>query len=356
MQYLTDNTRITGLLEVSPPNDVISEYPITPAVSELVFKSRQNISDIIHGRDDRLVVVVGPCSIHDPKAAIEYAKKLKNLESSLSSELKIVMRVYFEKPRTTVGWKGLINDPNLDDSYDVNKGLREARKILLNINEIGLPAATEYLDIITPQYISDLISWGAIGARTTESQVHRELASGLSCPVGFKNSTNGSIQVAIDAIGSASQPHIFLSITKEGKSAIFNSSGNKDCHVILRGGKIPNFESKFIKETSSILAKSGNSTSLMVDMSHGNSQKQFKKQLLVNKDIADQIASGERSIFGVMIESHLVEGNQSIGPKESLTYGQSITDACVSWEDTEVMLKLLSSAVKSRRKNLEETA
>ena len=356
MQYLTDNTRITGLLEVSPPNDVISEFPITPPVSELVFKSRQNISDIIHGRDDRLVVVVGPCSIHDPKAAIEYAKKLKNLESSLSSELKIVMRVYFEKPRTTVGWKGLINDPNLDDSYDVNKGLREARKILLNINEIGLPAATEYLDIITPQYISDLISWGAIGARTTESQVHRELASGLSCPVGFKNSTNGSIQVAIDAIGSASQPHIFLSITKEGKSAIFNSSGNKDCHVILRGGKIPNFENKFIKETSSILAKSENPTSLMVDMSHGNSQKQFKKQLLVNKDIADQIASGERSIFGVMIESHLVEGNQSIGPKESLTYGQSITDACVSWEDTEIMLKLLSSAVKSRRKNLEETA
>ena len=356
MQYLTDNTRITGLLEVSPPNDVISEFPITPPVSELVFKSRQNISDIIHGRDDRLVVVVGPCSIHDPKAAIEYAKKLKNLESSLSSELKIVMRVYFEKPRTTVGWKGLINDPNLDDSYDVNKGLREARKILLDINEIGLPAATEYLDIITPQYISDLISWGAIGARTTESQVHRELASGLSCPVGFKNSTNGSIQVAIDAIGSASQPHIFLSITKEGKSAIFNSSGNKDCHVILRGGKIPNFESKFIKETSSILAKSGNPTALMVDMSHGNSQKQFKKQLLVNKDIADQIASGERSIFGVMIESHLVEGNQSIGPKESLTYGQSITDACVSWEDTEIMLKLLSSAVKSRRKNLEETA
>ena len=356
MQYLTDNTRITGLLEVSPPNDVISEFPITPPVSELVFKSRQNISDIIHGRDDRLVVVVGPCSIHDPKAAIEYAKKLKNLESSLSSELKIVMRVYFEKPRTTVGWKGLINDPNLDDSYDVNKGLREARKILLDINEIGLPAATEYLDIITPQYISDLISWGAIGARTTESQVHRELASGLSCPVGFKNSTNGSIQVAIDAIGSASQPHIFLSITKEGKSAIFNSSGNKDCHVILRGGKIPNFESKFIKETSSILSKSGNPTSLMVDMSHGNSQKQFKKQLLVNKDIADQIASGEKSIFGVMIESHLVEGNQSIGPKESLTYGQSITDACVSWEDTEIMLKLLSSAVKSRRKNLEETA
>ena len=343
-------------MEVSPPNEVISEFPITPAVSELVFKSRQNISDIIHGKDDKLVVVVGPCSIHDPKAAIEYAKKLKHLESSLSSELKIIMRVYFEKPRTTVGWKGLINDPNLDDSYDVNKGLRAARKILLEINEIGLPAATEYLDIITPQYISDLISWGAIGARTTESQVHRELASGLSCPVGFKNSTNGSIQVAIDAIGSASQPHIFLSITKEGKSAIFNSSGNKDCHVILRGGKLPNFESKFIKETSSILSKSGNSAALMVDMSHGNSQKQFKKQLLVNKDVADQISSGEESIFGVMIESHLIEGNQSIGPKEDLTYGQSITDACVSWEDTEIMLNLLASAVKSRRKNLEKSA
>ncbi len=356
MQYLTDNTRITGLLEVSPPNEVISEFPISSAVSELVFKSRQTISDIIHEKDDRLVVVVGPCSIHDPKAAIEYAHKLKKIETNLSSELKIIMRVYFEKPRTTIGWKGLINDPNLDDSYDVNKGLREARKILLKVNEIGLPAATEYLDIITPQYISDLISWGAIGARTTESQVHRELASGLSCPVGFKNSTNGSIQVAIDAIGSASQPHIFLSITKEGKSAIFNSSGNKDCHVILRGGKLPNFESKFIKETSEILSKSGNPSALMVDMSHGNSQKQFKKQLMVNKDIANQIASGEKSIFGVMIESHLIEGNQSIGPKNSLTYGQSITDACVSWEDTEIMLNLLASAVKSRRKNLEETA
>ena len=356
MQYLTDNTRITGLMEVSPPNEVTSEIPISPEASELVFKSRREVSDILHGNDDRLVVVVGPCSIHDPESAIEYAERLKSLEVKFSDNLKIVMRVYFEKPRTTVGWKGLINDPNLDDSYDVNKGLREARKILLNINEIGLPAATEYLDIITPQYISDLISWGAIGARTTESQVHRELASGLSCPVGFKNSTNGSIQVAIDAIGSASQPHIFLSITKEGKSAIFNSSGNKDCHVILRGGKIPNFESKFIKETSNLLSNSGNPSSLMVDMSHGNSQKQFKKQLLVNKDIADQIASGERSIFGVMIESNLVEGNQSIGPKESLTYGQSITDACVNWEDTEIMLNLLSSAVKSRRKNLEETA
>ena len=356
MMYITDNSRILSREELSTPEEITNEIPLDKESSKLIFGARRSISQILHRQDDRVIVVVGPCSIHDPLAAIEYAEKLKNLESSLSSELKIIMRVYFEKPRTTIGWKGLINDPNLDDSYDVNKGLREARKILLNINEIGLPAATEYLDIITPQYISDLISWGAIGARTTESQVHRELASGLSCPVGFKNSTNGSIQVAIDAIGSASQPHIFLSITKEGKSAIFNSSGNKDCHVILRGGKIPNFESKFIKETSNLLSNSGNPSSLMVDMSHGNSQKQFKKQLLVNKDIADQIASGERSIFGVMIESNLVEGNQSIGPKESLTYGQSITDACVNWEDTEIMLNLLSSAVKSRRKNLEETA
>ena len=268
MQYLTDNTRITGLLEVSPPNDVISEFPITPPVSELVFKSRQNISDIIHGRDDRLVVVVGPCSIHDPKAAIEYAKKLKNLESSLSSELKIVMRVYFEKPRTTVGWKGLINDPNLDDSYDVNKGLREARKILLNINEIGLPAATEYLDIITPQYISDLISWGAIGARTTESQVHRELASGLSCPVGFKNGTDGGIQIAIDAIKSASNPHNFLSVTKEGKSAIFSTTGNKDCHIILRGGKNSNYDSSSVLNVTKQLEKNNLVASIMIDSSH----------------------------------------------------------------------------------------
>ena len=236
MQYLTDNTRITGLMEVSPPNEIITELPISADSSELVFKSRKEISDILHGRDDRLVVVVGPCSIHDPESALEYAKRLKSLETKHSNQLKIVMRVYFEKPRTTIGWKGLINDPNLDNSYDVNSGLRKARKVLLDINNLGLPAGTEFLDMITPQYLADLISWGAIGARTTESQIHRELASGLSCPVGFKNSTNGSIQVAIDAIGSASNSHIFLSITKEGKSAIFNSSGNEDCHVILRGG------------------------------------------------------------------------------------------------------------------------
>ena len=356
MKNKTDDLRIINTQELMSPQEIIDSISPTDKGLATIVNTRMDIKNILNKSLNKFMIVVGPCSIHDIEAALEYADRLKRLSSSLSDNCLIIMRVYFEKPRTTIGWKGLINDPNLDDSYDVNKGLREARKILLNINEIGLPAATEYLDIITPQYISDLISWGAIGARTTESQVHRELASGLSCPVGFKNSTNGSIQVAIDAIGSASQPHIFLSITKEGKSAIFNSSGNKDCHVILRGGKIPNFESKFIKETSNLLSNSGNPSSLMVDMSHGNSQKQFKKQLLVNKDIADQIASGERSIFGVMIESNLVEGNQSIGPKESLTYGQSITDACVNWEDTEIMLNLLSSAVKSRRKNLEETA
>ena len=356
MQYLTDNTRISGLMEVSPPNDVISEMPISPGASELVFKSRKEISDILHGNDDRLVVVVGPCSIHDPKSAIEYAERLKDLETKFSDQLKIVMRVYFEKPRTTVGWKGLINDPNLDNSFDVNLGLRKARKVLLDINNLGLPAGTEFLDMITPQYIADLISWGAIGARTTESQIHRELASGLSCPVGFKNSTNGSIQVAIDAIGSASNSHIFLSITKEGKSSIFNSSGNEDCHVILRGGSDTNYESSFVDSTSKELVKAKKSSKVMIDMSHGNSKKQFKRQLIVNKDISDQISSGESRIFGVMIESHLEEGNQKIGSLDKIKYGQSVTDACVGWKDTEIMINQLSAAIENRRKKLNKSA
>ena len=356
MQYLTDNTRITGLMEVSPPNEVTSEIPISPGASELVFKSRKEISDILHGNDDRLVVVVGPCSIHDPESAIEYAERLKSLEVKFSANLKIVMRVYFEKPRTTVGWKGLINDPNLDNSYDVNLGLRKARKVLLDINNLGLPAGTEFLDMITPQYIADLISWGAIGARTTESQIHRELASGLSCPVGFKNSTNGSIQVAIDAIGSASNSHIFLSITKEGKSAIFNSSGNEDCHVILRGGSDTNYEASFVDSTSNQLEKADKASKMMIDMSHGNSKKQFKRQLIVNKDISNQITSGEDRIFGVMIESHLEEGNQKIGPLNKIKYGQSVTDACVGWEDTEIMINQLSKAIETRRKKLNKSA
>ena len=356
MQYLTDNTRITGLMEVSPPNDIITELPISADSSELVFKSRKEISDILHGRDDRLVVVVGPCSIHDPESALEYAKRLKSLEAKHSNQLKIVMRVYFEKPRTTIGWKGLINDPNLDNSYDVNLGLRKARKVLLDINNLGLPAGTEFLDMITPQYLADLISWGAIGARTTESQIHRELASGLSCPVGFKNSTNGSIQVAIDAIGSASNSHIFLSITKEGKSAIFNSSGNEDCHVILRGGSDTNYESSFVESTSKELEAAKKSKNVMIDMSHGNSKKQFKRQLIVNKDISDQISSGEDRIFGVMIESNLEEGNQKIGPLEEIKYGQSITDACVGWNDTEIMINQLSTAIENKRKKLHKSA
>ena len=356
MQYLTDNTRITGLMEVSPPNEIITEIPISADSSQLVFKSRKEISDILHGRDDRLVVVVGPCSIHDPESALEYAKRLKSLEAKHSNQLKIVMRVYFEKPRTTIGWKGLINDPNLDNSYDVNLGLRKARKVLLDINNLGLPAGTEFLDMITPQYLADLISWGAIGARTTESQIHRELASGLSCPVGFKNSTNGSIQVAIDAIGSASNSHIFLSITKEGKSAIFNSSGNEDCHVILRGGSDTNYESSFVESTSKELEAAKKSKNVMIDMSHGNSKKQFKRQLIVNKDISDQISSGEDRIFGVMIESNLEEGNQKIGPLEEIKYGQSITDACVGWNDTEIMINQLSTAIDNKRKKLHKSA
>ena len=266
------------------------------------------------------------------------------------------MRVYFEKPRTTIGWKGLINDPDIDNSFNINKGLKTARKLLLEINELGLPAGTEYLDIITPQYISDLISWGAIGARTTESQIHRELASGLSCPVGFKNSTNGSVKVAVDALKAASHSHIFLSITKEGKSAIFNSAGNQDCHVILRGGSEPNYKDKDIKETSKILKENGLIDSVMVDMSHGNSSKQFKKQLIVNQDLCNQISSGSKNIIGVMIESNLIEGNQSSDNKNKLKYGQSITDACVGWEDTEIMLNLLSSAVKNRRQNMKVSA
>ena len=356
MQYLTDNTRITGLMEVSPPNEIITEIPISADSSELVFKSRKEISDILHGRDDRLVVVVGPCSIHDPESALEYAKRLKSIEAKHSNQLKIVMRVYFEKPRTTIGWKGLINDPNLDNSYDVNLGLRKARKVLLDINNLGLPAGTEFLDMITPQYLADLISWGAIGARTTESQIHRELASGLSCPIGFKNSTNGSIQVAIDAIGSASNSHIFLSITKEGKSAIFNSSGNEDCHVILRGGSDTNYESSFVESTSKELEAAKKSKNVMIDMSHGNSKKQFKRQLIVNKDISDQISSGEDRIFGVMIESNLEEGNQKIGPLEEIKYGQSITDACVGWNDTEIMINQLSTAIENKRKKLLKSA
>ncbi len=346
MRYQTDNIRISGMEELMPANDLISLQPISEESSKLVFETRSKISKIISKEDRRLIVVVGPCSIHDPKAAIEYASMLKEESKQYEENLEVIMRVYFEKPRTTVGWKGLINDPDLNNSYDINKGISIARQLLRELNDIGIAAGTEFLDVITPQYLADLISWGAIGARTTESQVHRELTSALSCPVGFKNSTGGGIQVAVDAINSAQNPHIFLSVTKEGRTAVFTSIGNEDCHIILRGGKEPNFDTKNIEEASSLLSKAGLTESIMIDMSHGNSQKQHKKQIDVCENICDQISSGEKRITGVMIESNLIEGNQEIKKKSDLIYGKSITDACLGWEDTRICLNKLAESLK----------
>ena len=345
----TSDLRIAGRQEVVSAKSLISEQPISEKSSETVFNARKEFSDVLYKKDERLAVVVGPCSIHDPIAAKEYAELLLNEKNNLKDNLLIIMRVYFEKPRTTVGWKGLINDPDLDNSFNIDKGLSIARKLLRDINDMGMPAGTEFLDVITPQYIADLISWGAIGARTTESQVHRELASGSSCPIGFKNATNGGIQVAADAIGSALHPHKFLSVTKEGKAAIFSSSGNKDCHVILRGGKEPNYTKEFINSTSEILQSNGLEESIMVDMSHGNSSKQHKKQIDVCKNIADQISAGEDRITGVMIESNLVEGNQKADDLGNLVYGKSITDACINWQDTVDCLHRLAEAVDKRK-------
>ncbi len=345
----TSDLRIAGRQEVVSAKSLISEQPISEKSSETVFNARKEFSDVLYKKDERLAVVVGPCSIHDPGAAKEYAELLFNEKNNLKDNLLIIMRVYFEKPRTTVGWKGLINDPDLDNSFNIDKGLSIARQLLRDINDMGMPAGTEFLDVITPQYIADLISWGAIGARTTESQVHRELASGSSCPIGFKNATNGGIQVAADAIGSALHPHKFLSVTKEGKAAIFSSSGNKDCHVILRGGKEPNYTKEFINSTSEILQSNGLEESIMVDMSHGNSSKQHKKQIDVCKNIADQISAGEDRITGVMIESNLVEGNQKADDLANLVYGKSITDACINWQDTVDCLHRLAEAVDKRK-------
>lgn len=349
MIYQTDDLRIVEIKEVIAPATLHNELPITDESSRCVFTARAAVQKILHGEDDRLLVIVGPCSIHDPVAAREYAGRLKALRNALASDLMIIMRVYFEKPRTTLGWKGLINDPNLDDSFEINKGIRIARNLLLDLNEMGMPAGTEYLDLISPQYIADLVSWGAIGARTTESQVHRELASGLSCPIGFKNSTNGGLQVAIDAVGSAINPHHFLSVTKAGKSAIFSTTGNKDCHVILRGGKKPNYGPQGINEATSLLEKSGLAPRVMVDCSHANSLKQHEKQMEVGQSVANQLSAGEMRIFGVMVESHLVAGRQDIRPGVELIYGQSITDACIGWEDTESLLRMLACAVRERR-------
>ena len=345
----TSDLRIAGRQEVVSAKSLISEQPISEKSSETVFNARKEFSDVLYKKDERLAVVVGPCSIHDPSAAKEYAELLLNEKNNLKDNLLIIMRVYFEKPRTIVGWKGLINDPDLDNSFNIDKGLSIARQLLRDINDMGMPAGTEFLDVITPQYIADLISWGAIGARTTESQVHRELASGSSCPIGFKNATNGGIQVAADAIGSALHPHKFLSVTKEGKAAIFSSSGNKDCHVILRGGKEPNYTKEFINSTSEILQSNGLEESIMVDMSHGNSSKQHKKQIDVCKNISDQISAGEDRITGVMIESNLVEGNQKADDLGNLVYGKSITDACINWHDTVDCLHRLAEAVDKRK-------
>jgi 3-deoxy-7-phosphoheptulonate synthase len=349
-QYPTDNLRIRGIVEVTPPAGIAQELPITETVARTVFETRQQIKDILHGRDDRLLVVVGPCSIHDPKAALEYAGRLKAQRERLADRLLIVMRVYFEKPRTTVGWKGLINDPDLDDSYHINKGLRLARKVLLDLNEMGVPCGVEFLDLITPQYLAELVSWGAIGARTTESQGHRELSSGLSCPVGFKNGTRGTVKIAVDAVSAASRPHSFLSVTKAGHTAIFKTAGNEDTHIILRGGaQGPNYDAKSVAEACKLLEEAGLRGHVMVDLSHANSSKQYAKQIEVGQDVAGQISGGSRGIFGVMIESHLVEGRQDVIPEKPLTYGQSITDACIGWDATVPLLETLAGAVAKRR-------
>ena len=349
MKYKTDDLRITAMNEVISPEQLHNDCPISETASKLIFDTRTAIHDILNGKDDRLLVIIGPCSIHDPDAAREYATRLKEMRTELGDDLLIVMRVYFEKPRTTVGWKGLINDPNLDESFEINKGLHLARCLLTDLNDMDIPAATEFLDLITPQYVADLISWGAIGARTTESQVHRELASGLSSPVGFKNGTDGGLQVAIDAIGAASRPHNFLSLTKEGYSAIFATTGNDDCHIILRGGKEPNYDASHVKQAVTELKEAGVQQRLMIDCSHANSQKDHQRQVDVADVVAQQISAGDENIMGVMIESHLVAGRQNVEEGKELVYGQSITDACINWDDSVTLLKNLAKAVKQRR-------
>lgn len=349
MFYQTDDVRINKIKDLLPPIALLERFPSSKKATESVFSGREAIHNILNATDDRLLVVIGPCSIHDPKAALEYGQRLVGLREKYQENLEIVMRVYFEKPRTTVGWKGLINDPYMDCSFQLNDGLRIGRKLLLDLNNLGLPTAGEFLDMITPQYMADFMCWGAIGARTTESQVHRELASGLSCPVGFKNGTDGTIKVAIDAIGSASAPHHFLSVTKLGHSAIVETTGNSDCHIILRGGRSTNFDAQSVKDVTKQLEKSKLNAKIMIDFSHANSSKKFENQMLVSTDVSQQIAQGNDKIFGVMVESHLVEGRQDLIEGQELTYGQSITDACIGWADTEKLLAELSDAVVTRR-------
>ena len=349
MPHTTDDLRIRAIKELAPPAHLLREFPCTDAEATVVGTARVAIHRILHGMDDRLIVVIGPCSIHDPAAAREYAKRLIVERERHARDLEIVMRVYFEKPRTTVGWKGLINDPALDGSFDINRGLRVARELLLDVARTGLPAGCEFLDMITPQYIADLVSWGAIGARTTESQVHRELASGLSCAVGFKNGTDGNVKIAVDAIKAAQQPHHFLSVTKAGHSAIVATTGNEDCHVILRGGKAPNFDAASVAAACADIGEAGLAQRLMVDASHANSQKNPQNQVRVCETIGAQLAAGDDRIVGVMVESHLVAGRQDLKPGKPLTYGQSVTDGCVGWEDSVRMLEGLAESVRRRR-------
>lgn len=345
----TDDLRIREMKELLPPSHLIREFGCSDKAATVAADCRTALHRILHGQDDRVMVVIGPCSIHDPKAAMEYARLLVKARAQHAAELEIVMRVYFEKPRTTVGWKGMINDPFMDNSFRINDGLRMARELLLQINELGLPAGTEFLDVISPQYIADLISWGAIGARTTESQVHRELASGLSCPVGFKNGTDGNVKIAVDAMKAASQPHHFLSVTKGGHSAIVSTNGNEDCHIILRGGKAPNYDAASVEQACKDIAANGMASRVMIDSSHANSSKKPENQIPVVADIARQIAGGDTRIVGLMIESHLVAGRQDLIPGKELTYGQSVTDGCISWDDSIGVLEGLAQAVKQRR-------
>jgi 3-deoxy-7-phosphoheptulonate synthase len=351
MFYQNDDNRIHDIKELLPPIALIERFPVSQNASETVYTSRSAIHNILNAKDDRLLVIIGPCSIHDPVAALEYAERLLKLRIAYKDNLEVVMRVYFEKPRTRVGWKGLINDPYLDNSFKLNDGLRIGRKLLLDVNTMGMPTAGEFLDMITPQYMADLMCWGAIGARTTESQVHRELSSGLSCPVGFKNGTNGNINIAIDAIGAASAPHHFLSVNKFGHSAIVETTGNKDCHIILRGGKTTNYDAESVRVICQELKESDLKERIMIDFSHANSEKKFKNQLKVCEDVCGQIRAGNDSIFGVMVESHLVEGNQKLVKGKTSVYGQSITDACIGWDDTEDLLAQLNSAVADKRNN-----
>jgi 3-deoxy-7-phosphoheptulonate synthase len=353
MVHKTDDLRIKEIKELLPPDHLRRQFPLTEKAARVTWETRHDVHRILHGADDRLLVIVGPCSIHDPRAALEYARKLKAEKERLAGALLIVMRVYFEKPRTTVGWKGLINDPDLDGSFRINDGLRIARRLLLELNDLGVPAGVEYLDVISPQYLADLVSWGAIGARTTESQIHRELASGLSSPVGFKNGTDGNLKVAVDAIRTSQHPHHFLSVTKEGHSAIVSTMGNEDCHVILRGGKQPNYDTASVDASCRELAAAGLAQRLMIDVSHSNSQKDYLKQIDVAREVAAQIARRDDRIIGVMIESNLKPGRQDLLPGKELVYGQSITDSCIGWEDTVGLLDELAEAVKARRRQHE---